>query len=140
TTLCGMPDPIRVSVEGLPAANPTYAQAVRIGDVVYVSGQLGIDPATAKLVPGGQVAEYRQALTNLAAVLAAAGSSIKRVVKTTIYMTNIDQLAELNQVYGEFFSEAPPAKTGVEVSRLALKASIEIEAVAVGAGSDAAGL
>jgi 2-iminobutanoate/2-iminopropanoate deaminase len=98
--------------------------------MVYISGQLGIDPATGKLVEGGQVAEYRQALTNLAAILKAAGSSLQRVVKTTIYMTDVDQLSELNQVYGEFFRENAPAKTGVEVSRLAMGGSIEIEAIA----------
>jgi reactive intermediate/imine deaminase len=125
-----MPDPMQVHVTGLPATNPTYSQAVRLGDVVYVSGQLGIDPATERLVPGGQIAEYRQALTNLAAILHSAGSSVDRVVKTTIYMTNIDQLAELNEIYAKFFSKSSPAKTGVEVSRLALGGSIEIEAIA----------
>jgi len=125
-----MNDPRIIQVPGLPTANPTYNHAVRLGDTIYVSGQIGIDPATGKLVNGGQPAEYRQALTNLSVILQAAGSSLKRVVKTTIYMTNVDQLVELNQIYGEFFPDSPPAKTGVEVSRLAIGASIEIEAIA----------
>jgi 2-iminobutanoate/2-iminopropanoate deaminase len=89
-----------------------------------------MDPATGKLVPGGQLAEYRQALRNLSVILEAAGSSLERVVKTTIYMTDLDQLAELNKIYAEFFRNSPPAKTGVEVSRLAIGAKIEIEAIA----------
>jgi 2-iminobutanoate/2-iminopropanoate deaminase len=125
-----MSDPQIVHVPDLPTANPTYNHAIRLGDAIYVSGQIGIDPATGKLVPGGQLAEYRQALTNLSVILEAAGSSLKRVVKTTIYMTNVDQLKELNQIYAEFFPDSPPAKTGVEVSRLAIGAKIEIEVIA----------
>jgi 2-iminobutanoate/2-iminopropanoate deaminase len=125
-----MSDPQIIQVPALPTANPTYNHAVRLGDAIFVSGQIGVDPATGKLVGGGQLAEYRQALENLSAILQAAGSSLKRVVKTTIYMTNVDQLTELNKIYAEFFPDSPPAKTGVEVSRLAIGASIEIEAIA----------
>jgi 2-iminobutanoate/2-iminopropanoate deaminase len=125
-----MSDPRIIYVPDLPTANPTYNHAVRLGDAIYVSGQIGIDPATGRLVSGGQLPEYRQALTNLSVILEAAGSSLKRVVKTTIYMTNVDQLADLNQIYAEFFPDSPPAKTGVEVSRLAIGATIEIEAIA----------
>jgi 2-iminobutanoate/2-iminopropanoate deaminase len=103
---------------------------VRIGDLVYVAGQLGVDPATGKLVAGGAVAEYRQALNNVVQILEAAGTSMRRVVKTTIYMTNIDELVELNRVYAEFFPDSPPAKTGVEVKRLAMGGLIEIEVIA----------
>ena len=126
----GMAEPSIVEVPNLPTANPTYNHAVRLGDAVYVSGQIGIDPATGRLVDGGQIAEYRQALKNLDTILRAAGSSLSRVVKTTIYMTDVSQLSELNRVYAEFFPSAPPAKTGVEVSRLAIGARIEIEAIA----------
>jgi 2-iminobutanoate/2-iminopropanoate deaminase len=125
-----MSDPVVVSVPELPPTNPTYSQAVRVGDLVYVSGQLGVDPVTGKLVPGGAVAEYRQALNNVARILEAAGTSMHRVVKTTIYMTNIDELVELNRVYAEFFPDSPPAKSGVEVKRLALGGLIEIEVIA----------
>ena len=125
-----MSDPQIISVPELPTANPTYNHAVRLGDTLYVSGQIGIDPATGKLVSGGQLAEYRQALLNLEAILRAAGTTLRRVVKTTIYMTDVSQLVELNRIYAEFFPESPPAKTGVEVSRLAIGAKIEIEAIA----------
>jgi 2-iminobutanoate/2-iminopropanoate deaminase len=124
-----MPDPVIVSVPDLPPTNPTYSQAVRIGDLIYVSGQLGVDHS-GRLVSGGAVAEYRQALINVSKILAAAGTSMQRVVKTTIYMTDFDELAELNRVYAEFFPDAPPAKTGVEVRRLALGGLIEIEVIA----------
>jgi 2-iminobutanoate/2-iminopropanoate deaminase len=104
---------------------------VRLGDTIYISGQIGIDPANGKLVGGGQLAEYRQALRNLETILSVAGTTLRRVVKTTIYMTDVSQLEELNRIYAEFFPESPPAKTGVEVSRLAIGAKIEIEAIAV---------
>jgi 2-iminobutanoate/2-iminopropanoate deaminase len=124
-----MPAPTPVSVPGLPPVNNTFSQAMRLGDVVYVSGQLGIDPATGHLKPGGAVAEYRRALENLRMVLEAAGSSLDRVVKTTVFMTDMGQLGPLNDVYAEFFPHRP-AKTGVEVNALALGAHIEIEAIA----------
>ena len=130
-----MADPKIIVVPDLPTANPTYNHAVHLGDTIYVSGQIGIDPSTGKLVSGGQAAEYRQALQNLETILRAAGTSLQRVVKTTIYMTDVSQLAELNRVYAEFFSKSPPAKTGVEVSRLALGAKIEIEAIAAAVNS-----
>jgi 2-iminobutanoate/2-iminopropanoate deaminase len=123
-------DPQIISVPGLPATNPTYSQAVRIGTLVFVSGQLGVDPKTGHIVHGGAVAEYRQALANLARILEAAGTSVRRIVKTTVYMTDIGQLAALNDVYGEIVGSFPPAKTGVEVSALALGGKIEIEAIA----------
>lgn len=125
-----MNNPVPISVPDLPPTNATYTQAVRIGDLVYVAGQLGVDPATGKLVPGGAVAEYRQALNNVVRILEAAGTSMRRVVKTTIYMTNVDELVELNRIYAEFFPDSPPAKTGVEVKRLAMGGLIEIEVIA----------
>jgi 2-iminobutanoate/2-iminopropanoate deaminase len=124
-----MPQPIAISTPSLPPSNSTFSQAARLGDLIFVSGQLGVDPTTGAPVPGGQVAEYRQALANLKTVLEAAGSSLTHVVKTTVYMTDVRELAELNRVYAEFFPHAP-AKTGVEVKGLALGGLIEIEAVA----------
>jgi len=119
-----------ISLPRLPATNATYSQAVRFGDALYISGQLGIDPATGSLVEGGQVEQYRQALANLKAILEGSGTSLARVIKTVIYMTDVSQLAELNRIYADFFPTSPPAKTGVEVSGLALGAKIEIEAIA----------
>lgn len=124
-----MPTLLAVSTPSLPPANPTFSQAVRLGELIFVSGQLGIDPANGGLVPGGQVAEYRQALANLKYVLEAAGTSLDRVAKTTIYMTDVREITELNRIYAEYFPHAP-AKTGVEVKALAMGGRIEIEAIA----------
>jgi len=121
--------PETIHVPALPPGNHTYHQATRLGDLLFVSGQLGIDPATGELAPGGQVAEYRQALANIQTILEAAGSSLAQVAKTTVYMTNVDDLAELNVAYAEYFPHAP-AKTGVEVRRLSGRAHIEIEVIA----------
>jgi len=121
--------PIPIAVAAIPPGNQTYSQAVRLGDLLFVSGQLGVDPATGALAPGGQVAEYRQALENIKTILEAAGSSLAHVAKTTVYMTDVDELGALNEVYGAYFPHAP-AKTGVEVRRLSAGARIEIEVIA----------
>lgn len=119
-----------IPTPAVPAMNSTYSQAVRHGDVIYVSGQLGVDPATGQLAEGGVLAEYRQAFLNLDAILKAAGSSRERVIKATVYMTDVKRLAELNEIYAAYFGAHRPAKTGVEVSRLSIGAHIEIEIIA----------
>jgi 2-iminobutanoate/2-iminopropanoate deaminase len=121
------PEPI--AVPAVPTGNATYSQATRMGSLLFISGQLGVDPATGQLKPGGQVAEYEQALENLKLILQAAGSSLAQVAKTTVFMTNVDDLAALNVVYARYFPHAP-AKTGVEVKRLSGGAQIEIEVIA----------
>ena len=121
--------PVPIPVPAIPTGNETYSQATRLGDFLFVSGQLGIDPATGQLVTGGAVAEYQQALDNLRVILESAGSSLAHVAKTTIYMTDMSLLPELNAVYARYFPHRP-AKTGVEVRGLAGGAAIEIEAVA----------
>lgn len=98
--------------------------------MVYVSGNIGIDPATGELVEGGIEAETRQALTNLTAVLEAGGSNAGLVVKTTVFLADLDDYPKMNSVYAEFFSEAPPARSAVEVARLPKGAAVEIEAIA----------
>jgi 2-iminobutanoate/2-iminopropanoate deaminase len=118
-----------IATPTIPTGNATYSNVVRLGDLLFVSGQLGIDPCTGELRPGGQVAEYEQALENIRSLLETSGSSLDRVAKTTIYMTNVDELAALNAVYIRYFPHAP-AKTGVEVRRLSGNASIEIEVIA----------
>lgn len=122
-------NPISIAVAAIPPGNSTYSQVTRLGDLLFVSGQLGVDPGTGALVPGGQVAEYRQALENIKTILEAAGSSLAQVAKTTVYMTDVDELSALNEVYGMYFPHAP-AKTGVEVRRLSAGARIEIEVIA----------
>lgn len=120
-----------IKTPDLPPANPSYNQAVKVGDLIYVAGQIGIDPKAGQLVSNEIADQTKQALDNLATILRAAGSSLDKVVKTTIFMVNMDSWAAMNEVYMRYFRDNQPAKTTVEVSRLALRALIEIEAVAV---------
>jgi 2-iminobutanoate/2-iminopropanoate deaminase len=107
-----------------------YSQAIAVGDWILVSGQIGLDPATGALVPGGTSAEARQALKNLAAILEAAGASLEAVVKTTVYLVDLDDFAGVNEVYAEYFREPYPARATVGVSALPRGARVEIEAIA----------
>jgi len=118
-----------VSTDKAPAAVGPYSQAVRVGDLVFTAGQVALDPATGKLVEGGIEEQTRQVLQNLAAVLEAAGSSLDRVVKTTVFLKDMSNFAAMNAVYAEFFPTDPPARSTVEVSALALGALVEIEAI-----------
>ncbi len=120
-----------ISTEKAPKAVGPYSQAVRAGDLIFASGQVAIDPSTGKLIEGGVAEQTRQALKNLSAVLEAAGSSLAQVVKTTVFLTDMDDFAAMNSVYSEFFPTDPPARSTVEVARLALGALVEIEAVAL---------
>ncbi len=120
-----------VATDRAPAAVGPYSQAIRVDHTVFTAGQIGLDPQSGQLVEGGIVAQTRQALQNLAAVLEAAGSSLQHVVKTTVFLANMDDFPEMNRVYAEFFPEAPPARSTVEVSRLPLGALVEIEAIAL---------
>lgn len=113
-----------------PAAIGPYSQAVSTGTLIYTSGQLGLDPATGKLAEGVE-AQARQVMANLAAVLAAAGSSLDQVVKTTIFLQNMADFAAVNAVYGAAFSAAPPARSTVQVAGLPLGGLVEIEAIAL---------
>lgn len=120
-----------VETQSAPAAIGPYSQGVVLGEsgLVFTAGQLGIDPATGALSEGIE-AQTRQALRNLAAVLTAAGSGLHRVVKTTVFLKNMDDFALMNRVYGELFGAVRPARSTVEVSRLPKDALVEIEAVA----------
>jgi 2-iminobutanoate/2-iminopropanoate deaminase len=119
-----------VHTEAAPPAIGPYSQAIKLGSMVYTSGQIPLDPATKQLVAGDVSAQTRQVLTNLKAVLEAAGSSLDRVVKTTVFLKDMNDFAAMNAVYAEFFNAAPPARSTVQVARLPLDASVEIEAVA----------
>ncbi|MBW7956614.1 MAG: RidA family protein [Deltaproteobacteria bacterium] len=114
-----------------PAAIGPYSQGVRAGDLIFVSGQIPIDPATGNAVAGGIVAETRQVLENLKAVLEEAGAGLKDVVKTTVYLSDLARFNEMNTVYGEFFSRPFPARATVGVSALPKGVGVEIDAVAV---------
>ena len=114
----------------LPPTNPSYSQAVKLGDVVYAAGQIVVDPKTGKLVSDNMADQTRQALENLSVILQAAGSSLGQVAKTTVYIVDMNQWAAMNDVYMSYFRQSPPAKTTVEVSKLSLGALVEIEAIA----------
>jgi len=120
-----------VNTDQAPAAIGPYSQAVKVGEMVFVSGQIPIDPATGDIVQGDIKAQTRQVLTNLNTVLTAAGSSLEKTVKTTVYITNMDEFSQVNEVYGEFFTDQPPARACVEVSRLPKGVAVEIDAIAV---------
>jgi 2-iminobutanoate/2-iminopropanoate deaminase len=121
--------PTPIDVPGLPPNNATYSQAVQLGDLLFVSGQLGVDPATRELVPGGIREQTRQAIDNLETILTAAGSGLARVAKVNIFLTDFSLLREMNEVYAARFT-GRPAKTTVEIARLDKDALIEIEVVA----------
>ncbi len=114
-----------------PKALGPYSVAVRVGQFVFASGQLGLDPATNDLVPGGVEAETRQALTNLANVLGAGDSSLAQVVKTTVFLRDMNDFTRMNGVYGEFFKSNYPARSTVQVSGLPRGAAVEIEVIAL---------
>jgi 2-iminobutanoate/2-iminopropanoate deaminase len=114
-----------------PRAIGPYSQAIRTDFAVYTAGQVGFDPTTGDLVAGGIKEQTRQALTNMKNVLEAGGSALANVVKTTVFLKNMSDFAEMNAVYAEFFGELPPARSTVEVAALPKGALVEIEAVAL---------
>lgn len=118
-----------VSTDKAPGAIGPYSQAVKTGTLVFVSGQLALDPATGNLVQDDIKAETRQAMNNLKNILEAAGSSLDKVVKTTLFIKDMDDFSQINEVYGEFFQQNPPARACVEVARLPKDAHFEVEAV-----------
>ena len=119
-----------ISTKKAPAAIGPYSQAIRVGNLVYTSGQIPIDPATGAFVEGGIKEQTRQSLTNVRAILAEAGLAMSDVVKTTVFMADINDFAEMNAVYAEFFSEPYPARSAVAVKTLPKGALVEIEVVA----------
>jgi len=116
--------------DGAPRAIGPYAQAVAAGDLVFCSGQVGLDPASGRLVAGGVAAEAARALENLAAVLSAAGLGLGDVVKTTVYLLDLAEFAAMNEVYARYFHAPYPARATVGVAALPAGARVEIEAVA----------
>ncbi len=120
----------RVHTDHAPAAIGPYSQAVIAGELVFTAGQIGLDPARGELVPGGVREQTVQVLSNLVAVLAAAGCGPADVVKTTVYVQTMADFATVNEVYGGTFGDQPPARATVAVADLPLGALVEIEAVA----------
>jgi 2-iminobutanoate/2-iminopropanoate deaminase len=121
---------VRIQTENAPAAIGPYSQAVKHGGFVFASGQIPIDPKTGEFVAGGIVEQTQQVLKNLAAVLEAAGSNLNQVVKTTVFLADMKEFAAMNEVYGRFFGDTPPARATVAAAGLPRDARVEIEAVA----------
>ncbi len=127
-----------VNTAQAPKAIGPYSQGIRVGDFIFCAGQAGLDPATGRLVEGGIEAETRRVLKNLSAVLDEAGTSLKNVVKTTVFLTDMNEFKTMNAVYAEFFPSNPPARSTVQVARLPADARVEIEAIAVSSQSTVA--
>ncbi len=120
-----------VHTEQAPAAVGPYSQAIIANGLVYTAGQGGLIPGTKTPVEGGTGAQTRQVMENLKAILEAAGSSMDKVIKTTVFLTNLDDFAAMNEVYATYFNAQPPARSTVQVSRLPLGIAVEIEVVAL---------
>lgn len=120
-----------IHTEAGPLQGAPYTPAVRVGPFVYVSGQLPLDPATSLIVEGSFETQVRQCLRNLASILKQEGLGLDSIVKTTIFLKDLNNFAELNGVYGAYFTGVKPARSTVEVARLPLDVMVEIEAIAV---------
>ncbi len=120
-----------VRTANAPDAIGPYSQAVKSGNVVYASGQIPLDPATGAMISGGIKEQTERVLKNLKGVLEAAGGSLNNVVKTTVYLADMSQFADMNAVYATYFTEKPPAHATVQVAALPKNALVEIDAIAV---------
>ena len=120
-----------IHTEQAPKAIGPYSQAIRTNGFVFASGQIPIDPKTGEFVAGGIAEQTEQAIKNLSRVLEAAGSDLNRVVKTTVFLVDMGEFAAMNEVYGRFFSDEPPARATVEAARLPRDARVEIDAIAL---------
>jgi 2-iminobutanoate/2-iminopropanoate deaminase len=117
--------------EQAPKAIGPYSAGIRTGNLVFTAGQLGINPSTGEFVSDEISAQTRQALKNLQAVLEAGGASLENVVKATVFLRDMDDFGAMNEVYAEFFTQNPPARSAVQVARLPKDAAVEIEAIAI---------
>lgn len=120
-----------VCPENGPKAIGPYSLGVQAGHLVFTAGQIGIIPATGEIIDGGVEAETRQALENVKAILEAAGTSLANVVKTTVFLRDINDFNKMNAIYGPFFPENPPARSAIQVAALPRGAAVEIESVAL---------
>ena len=120
-----------IKTERAPAAIGPYSQAVRAGGFVFASGQIPLDPMTGEFVPGGIAEQTEQVMRNLGAVLEAAGTGLENVVKTTVFLADMNDFAAMNEVYGRYFKENPPARATVQAARLPRDARVEIEIIAL---------
>jgi 2-iminobutanoate/2-iminopropanoate deaminase len=120
-----------ISTDSAPKAIGPYSQAIRAGGFLFTSGQVAIDPATQQVIAGDVSAQTDRVLKNLAAILQTAGSSLEQVVRCTVFLKNMGDFGAMNEVYGEYFKQAPPARSTVEVTRLPKDVLVEIDAIAL---------
>jgi 2-iminobutanoate/2-iminopropanoate deaminase len=120
-----------ITTEKAPMAIGPYSIGVQVGDIIYTAGQLGLDPETNELVPGGVGPETEQAITNIKNILQAAGSGLENIIKTTVFLRDIGDFSEMNNVYAKYFTEKYPARSTVQVGALPKAAAVEIEAIAI---------
>jgi len=120
-----------VATKDAPQAIGPYSQAIKAGGFVFVSGQVAINPPTGEIVPGGVAEQTERVMQNLAAILKAAGSGMEKVVKSGVFLKNMNDFAAMNAVYGKFFTSAPPARATVEVARLPKDVLVEIDVIAL---------
>lgn len=122
---------LEVTTEKAPKALGPYSQAIVLGKLVFVSGQLGISPESGELVEGGIIAQTKQAFTNISSILQASGSNLNSIVKVTVFLREMSDFKQMNEVYASFFSDNPPVRTTVAVSGLPKNALCEIDCIAV---------
>jgi 2-iminobutanoate/2-iminopropanoate deaminase len=120
-----------IATKDAPQAIGPYSQAIKAAGLVFVSGQIAIDPATGSVVSGGIAEQTERVLKNLQAILQAAGTGLDQALKTTVYLKNMSEFAAMNEVYGKFWKSAPPARATVEVARLPKDVLVEIDIVAL---------
>ncbi|MBM7841890.1 RidA family protein [Herpetosiphon giganteus] len=118
-----------ISTPNAPAAIGPYSQAIAIDGLLFCSGQIPLDPATGQVIEGDVSAQTRQVMENIRALLAAAGTSLEKVVKTTIFLADMNDFATVNAIYGEYFPENPPARSTVQVARLPRDVQVEVEVI-----------
>jgi 2-iminobutanoate/2-iminopropanoate deaminase len=120
-----------ISTKDAPQAIGPYSQAIRASGLIFVSGQVSIDPATQQVVSGDVSAQTERVLKNLSGILRAAGSGLEKVLRSTVFLKNMSDFAAMNEVYGRYFNSAPPARSTVEVSRLPKDVLVEIDVIAL---------
>ena len=125
-----------ISTSDAPAAIGPYSQGVRVGSTIYFSGQIPLDPKSGQIVSGGTDAQMKRVMTNLGALLRAEGLTFENVTKTTIFLADLGDFQTVNEIYGSFFKQAPPARSTVQVAALPKGARVEIEVIAVADGAD----
>jgi 2-iminobutanoate/2-iminopropanoate deaminase len=120
-----------IATKDAPQAIGPYSQAIRANGFVFVSGQVAIDPATQQVISGGVAAQTERVMKNLSAILKASGTGLEKVVRSTVFLKNMSDFAAMNEIYGKYFSSAPPARSTVEVARLPKDVLIEIDVIAL---------